>query len=658
MQAYPLDLGLEVVEQKKAPKWSEKKALLREPQWSDYQKSIFEWVANGKGNLRVGAVAGSGKTTSIIAIVARLPKNAKIQILAFNKHIADSLKGFYEDGDRKLPDRAKVSTAHSLGNSLIIRKFISEGHKNGASLVAGKYWKIARSYIKELDISEFVPSEKFFIDSELDMHGVESSLTGFSKSKQIESEARRKRGIEISKVRMKWTSFAVNLVRGCQSTLCEPTKSDLAELIEYYGINKPIGGHLVIPLIRQILNDGEAMASSKKVIDYGDMLWLPYRWNLQPDLKDWVLIDEVQDANRAQLHLYEKIAKNGRVIVVGDEDQAIQGFAFASPQMWSEIGDRFQVQDLPLSVCYRCPTSHLDLARYFVPSIEPSPNAKKGTIKVVHPSAVGSMVREKDLVLCRFTQPLIDVCFSLLSRGIPATIRGREIGSSLAKTADIGVDKWTDFVVEISQILGTQIQELIEEGENDKADRLSDELSCLIAMHQAWSKECNSLDAFIEKIESIFSDEDSNIILSTIHRSKGDEADRVFILECNFLPYSKPEMPEWQLKQEANLAYVALTRAKESLMLVPSARGDLKKLMSHPYGGMGIKATALDDESILVTPYTVGDRFSFLGCHPYTITAVIQSGDTYEYAAEYAGSEWMRYWKCETYSHNSIEIIK
>ena len=55
-------------------------------------------------------------------------------------------------------------------------------------------------------------------------------------------------------------------------------------------------------------------------------------------------------------------------------------------------------------------------------------------------------------------------------------------------------------------------------------------------------------------------------------------------------------------------------------------------------------------------PYKIGDRFNFLGCGPHVITAVIRSGTTFEYTAEYVGIEWDKYWKCESYSHSSIVI--
>ena len=57
--------------------WSQKQALAREPEWSEYQQAIFDWVLNGEGNLQIGAVAGSGKSTVLAAIVARLPSDAK-----------------------------------------------------------------------------------------------------------------------------------------------------------------------------------------------------------------------------------------------------------------------------------------------------------------------------------------------------------------------------------------------------------------------------------------------------------------------------------------------------------------------------------------------------------------------------------------------------
>jgi hypothetical protein len=69
----------------------------------------------------------------------------------------------------------------------------------------------------------------------------------------------------------------------------------------------------------------------------------------------------------------------------------------------------------------------------------------------------------------------------------------------------------------------------------------------------------------IEKIDNIFSkDTKTGICLSTMHKSKGLESERVFILHPELMP-SKYAKLSWQLEQEKNLEYVAYTRAKTFL---------------------------------------------------------------------------------------------
>jgi len=68
-------------------------------------------------------------------------------------------------------------------------------------------------------------------------------------------------------------------------------------------------------------------------------------------------------------------------------------------------------------------------------------------------------------------------------------------------------------------------------------------------------------------IGGIFSDDTRGIVLSTIHKSKGLENDRVFFLLPELLP-SRFATMDWQLEQEENLRYVAITRAKKELVYV------------------------------------------------------------------------------------------
>jgi len=91
---------------------------------------------------------------------------------------------------------------------------------------------------------------------------------------------------------------------------------------------------------------------------------------------------------------------------------------------------------LPLSVCYRCPSSHLELARRIVPQIEDRPNAPEGVVEVLHPDRAIEQASPGDLILCRLTAPLINCCLKLIIQGHSARVRGRDLGSQLAALAD------------------------------------------------------------------------------------------------------------------------------------------------------------------------------------------------------------------------------
>ena len=69
-------------------------------------------------------------------------------------------------------------------------------------------------------------------------------------------------------------------------------------------------------------------------------------------------------------------------------------------------------------------------------------------------------------------------------------------------------------------------------------------------------------------IERIFSDTQAvgGVTLSTIHKSKGLEWDEVTILNWSQMP-AQWARRDWQRKQEVHCAYVAVTRARERLIL-------------------------------------------------------------------------------------------
>jgi hypothetical protein len=96
------------------------KILTEGIQWSSEQLDIFEAIVISDRHIMIGAVAGSGKTTSIVGVVAKinlwekqLGTELKVGVRTFNSHIADEL-------NTKLPSKVKATTAHALGLSVMI----------------------------------------------------------------------------------------------------------------------------------------------------------------------------------------------------------------------------------------------------------------------------------------------------------------------------------------------------------------------------------------------------------------------------------------------------------------------------------------------------------------------------------------------------------
>ena len=88
-----------------------------------------------------------------------------------------------------------------------------------------------------------------------------------------------------------------------------------------------------------------------------------------------------------------------------------------------------------------------------------------------------------------------------------------------------------------------------------------------IEVIQCLCEEVDTVKELRSLISNIFSDEVKGILLSTIHKAKGLENDKIFFLAPELIP-SKYATQPWQYEQEQNLFYVCITRAKTSLVYV------------------------------------------------------------------------------------------
>lgn len=79
-----------------------------------------ELIINSTGNIKINAVAGSGKTTTIVEYAKTRPSKSKILYLAFNKSVKlEAIKKFESQGLKNV----KVETAHSLAYKHIIFRY-------------------------------------------------------------------------------------------------------------------------------------------------------------------------------------------------------------------------------------------------------------------------------------------------------------------------------------------------------------------------------------------------------------------------------------------------------------------------------------------------------------------------------------------------------
>ena len=493
---------------------------------SRYQLAIFNFVKNGQGHGLVDAVPGSGKTTSLIEAATFLPPNCKAIFLVFNKHIAVELGKKLAASNSPM----EASTIHSLGMQAL------RGLGKRLSIQEKKYQTIARTYLESKGAYDY------------------TLLTQFKK-----------------------------LISFAQMTLVNASSEEsLLQIIDHYDLELSpydIEWPILRRGVRHVLDKGIEQAHTFGSIDFNDIVWLPSILNLAPAKADFLFVDECQDLNAAQLALVMKsVNGSGRLLFIGDRRQSVYGFAGADTQSVQTIIERTNATVLPLSICYRCPKRHVELCAEIFPGIESAPWAKEGTVSTIVADRLEEYVQPGDLIICRTTAPLVETCLSLLRAGVRAKVRGRDIGANfitlinkLKKQPAFRFERFTEILLEYRQ------QQAILIGVGKDADmklaNLDDKVDTILALHGAYLDTLShahqaDMEGFQSYINTFFSDEHGRmVVLSTVHKAKGLEEERVFILKPDLMPHPKAK-PGWQLEQEYNIKYVAYSRAKADLFIV------------------------------------------------------------------------------------------
>jgi superfamily I DNA/RNA helicase len=367
----------------------------------------------------------------------------------------------------------------------------------------------------------------------------------------------------------------------------EPTNDDLYMLADRYDIDLPdpnsgIADTEVFDLVRKTL---AASNQNLNVIDYVDMIHLCLVLNVKFLWNELILVDEAQDLDPMQIEAIRRMANHrAQVVLVGDTNQAIYGFRGADVEAIETASRVFNTTSLPLSTCWRCPKSVIREAQTIVPEIEWAPNAIEG--KVEHMNSHDEMMKlaeAGDYVLCRTTAPLVNVCMQFIRNGKAANVRGRDIHKGLEALATKIQKRRTSRGKGLFDALTIYREEALEKLNHPKKlqqrESLADRIDTLLVL----AEECSNFDELKRKIATIFAigdagskEETAHLILcSTAHRAKGLETERVFIIKPGLMPHPCARQP-WQMQQERNLKYVAITRATRELYWVHESEEDGK----------------------------------------------------------------------------------
>lgn len=239
-------------------------------EWSKYQKDVFSMIENTNNSLVINAVAGSGKTSTIVEASKIAIKRGSVLFLAFNKSIAQEL-GRKMDGTG-----VECKTLHSHGFRAIQKKM-----NFGCDIDERKWHK----YIAD---KEDVLFEGIEFESDTEKSGYISDCV------KLLNLAR------------------INLVKNSKDM------NELWGLVDHHNLDVD---DIQVGIVNDILNICYRLDT---VIDFTDMITIPLNENMKRYLPkyDTVFVDEAQDLSKAQRELMlASVKPNGRFVAVGDKKQ-------------------------------------------------------------------------------------------------------------------------------------------------------------------------------------------------------------------------------------------------------------------------------------------------------------------------------------------------
>lgn len=478
-------------------------------------------ILSQEGNIKINAVAGSGKTTTILQFAKSKPSTSEILYLAFNKSVK-------LDAKRKMDalglKNVKVETAHSLAFKHIV---VRSGYK----------------------INPF----GYKIHELVDLLSIKSSGE-------------------------KHEEFVLsNHIQRCFTYFCNSDKTSFDEL-NYLDI---VSDKKAKAIVRQkkVYIQQKAQELFDKML-HGE-IEVTHDWYLkqfqlsQPKLTaDYVLFDEGQDASAAMLDVF--LRQKAVKVIVGDTHQQIYGWRFAINAM-----DKVAFTNHFLTNSFRFNQEVADLANTVLNwkkmiDFEPSFQIKgKGTNKALKTKAI--IARTNLGLLLKAIQYVTENehIGKIYFEGNFNSYSYADDGASLYDVLHLYNNK--PYLIRDKLI--RKMNSLLElEDYISKTDDI--ELAMMVEIVKGYGNEIPQLLKLIKSYHLPHDNkEEADMIFSTVHRCKGMEYDEVKLAN-DFITEEKVRKFSTDLKringdfskinEEINLLYVAITRTTNCLYLPES----------------------------------------------------------------------------------------
>lgn len=259
---------------------------------------------------------------------------------------------------------------------------------------------------------------------------------------------------------------------------------------------------------------------------------------------DFVLLDEAQDTNPVLEEIF--LAQDAQRVCVGDPAQQIYDWRMAK-----DIMSGFPGQRLELTQSFRFGPAIAGVANRW---LEAAASSMRLTGHAAGISGLGR-VQVPDAVLCRGNADALAEVLRFLEQGVPVALAGG--GKPLMKIAEAAIDLQAGRRTSHHELfLFSSWGEVQEYAEQDSA---AAELKAIVELVDSYGPH-----QIIAAVRQMTEEGQARVVVSTVHKAKGREWDRVRIGD-GFTPPTGEAGPRSVHPADARLIYVAVTRACREL---------------------------------------------------------------------------------------------